>query len=244
MNKILAIAAAVIADAVRRKVVWIVVVFGALLAIAVPSLPSYGVGVVSAVYREVSIALMWVAALVVSLALSATRIPAEVEHRTVFNVFSRDVRRWQYLTGTWLGMFAVVGVALVAFALMTIGIGALQYQEFMWRLFEAAFAVWLEMGVVIAFTVMISSVMGAVTSVVAALAFVFVGHSYVSLLQIPETQRAPWWIPGLDVFNVINPVAHGTGYGLVYAASMVLVFAGWIGLLLLGGGALFSRRDL
>jgi len=58
------------------------------------------------------------------------------------------------------------------------------------------------------------------------------------------TARAPWYIPGLDVFNVINPVAHGAGYGPGYAAAMVAVFAAWVLLLLIGGAALFARRDL
>ncbi|MGV8082417.1 MAG: ABC transporter permease [Coriobacteriia bacterium] len=244
MKKLLVIAQAVIADAVRRKVVWVVVVFGALLAIAAPALPSYGLGVVAPVYREVSIALMWASALVVALALSATRIPAEVERRTVFNVVSRDVRRWQYVAGTWIGMFAVLGVALFAFAIITIAIGAFEFNEVMWRLLEAAFAVWLEMGVVLAFAVMMSTAVGTVSSIVAALAFVFVGHSWMSLLNLPEESAAPWWLPGLNVFNVINPVAHGTGYGIAYAGSMLIAFCAWVALLLWGGSALFARRDL
>jgi ABC-type transport system involved in multi-copper enzyme maturation permease subunit len=244
MKKLLVIAQTVIADAVRRKVVWVVVVFGALLAIAVPALPNYGLGVVAAVYREISIALMWAAALVVALALSATRVPVEVERRTVFNVLSRDVRRWQYVAGTWLGIFAVLGMALLAFTVITIGIGAFQFDEWMWRLFEAAFAVWLEMGVVLAFAVMMSTSVGVVTSIVASLAFVFVGHSLGGLLGFSGESAAPWWLPTLSVFNVINPVAHGTGYGLAYGASMTLAFVAWIALLLLGGSALFSRRDL
>ncbi len=79
MNKMLAIAASVIADAVRRKVVWVVLLFAVVLSLAIPSLPSYGIGVVEAVFREVAIALMYAAALVVALALSATRVPGEVD---------------------------------------------------------------------------------------------------------------------------------------------------------------------
>ena len=244
MNKILAIAQAVVADAIRRKVVWVVAVFCALLAIAIPALPSYGVGVVAAVFREVSIALMYAAALVVALALSATRIPVEVEKRTLFNVIARDVRRWQYVAGTWLGMFAVLGVVIAAFAAATIGIGLFEYNQFMPQLLEAAFAVWLEMGAIMALAVMMSCQFGAVTSVVAALAFTFIGHASVGLLKLGETQRPPWWLPGLDIFNVINPVAHGSGYSVVYGLSMVLAAAAWIAFFLLCGSLMFSARDL
>ena len=244
MNKVIAIASAVIADAIRRKVVWVVIVFAGLLAIAIPALPSYGEGVASAVFREVSIALMYSAALVVALALSVTRIPSEVEHRTVFSVVTRDVRRWQYVAGTWAGMFAVLGLVIAAFTAATVGIGALTYQEFMWRLAQASFAVWLEMGVLMAFAVMLSCSFGPVTSTIGALAFAFIGHSIVTLMNLAEGTRAPWYVPGLDVFNVINPVAHGAGYGPAYAASMIVVFAAWVLILLAGGSALFAGRDL
>lgn len=245
MKPVLAIARAVIADAIRRKLVWAVVVFAALLAFMAPSLPSYGQGVVSAVYREVTISLMYAAALVVALGLASTRIPAEVERRTVFNVLSRDVRRWEYVVGTWAGMFALLGVVLLAFTGIAIGIGALVYSEFMPNMLQGALAVWLEMGVLMALTVMMSTRFGPITAVVAGLAFAFVGHSVGGLAaKSLGVENAPWWVPSLDAFNVINPVAHGTGYGLLYAVSMAGVFATWTAMLLLGASAMFSGRDL
>jgi len=179
-----------------------------------------------------------------ALSLSVTRIPSEVERRTVFNVITRDVRRWHYVAGTWLGMFAVLGLVIGAFSVVTIGIGTLTYSEVMWRLLQGSLAVWLEMGVVMAFAVMMSCSFGPVTAAVGALAFALVGHAVPALLNLPEGVRAPWYLPGLDVFNVITPVAHGTGVGPAYLGSMVVVFFAWVVLLLLGGSALFSRRDL
>jgi ABC-type transport system involved in multi-copper enzyme maturation permease subunit len=241
-----AIAAAVVADAIRRKVIWAVLVFAVFLGLSIPALPSYGVGVAASVFREVAIALIYVAAIVVALALSATRIPLEVERRTVFNVISRDVRRWQYVAGSWLGMLLVLGgvIALCAVATIAIGYFTIPGNEVMWRLLEAAFAVWLEMGVIMAFAVMLSCSFGAITAGVGALAFTFIGHAVVSLLNLPEAARAPWYFPSLDIFNVVNPVALGTGYGPLYAASMVLAFVAWVALLLLGASALFGSRDL
>lgn len=244
MNKMLAVASAVVADAIRRKVVWVVLVFAAILAFVIPTLPSYGLGVVDAVFREVSIALMFLASFIVALALSAMRVPSEVERRTVFNVLVRDVRRWQYVVGTWLGMSAVVGIVVLSFTAVAIAVGGFVYRDFMWVLLEATFAVWLEMSVIMAFTVMMSTRFGAVTSVVAALALTFVGHSLGTFFTVGETVKIPWYVPSLDVFNVINPVAHGRGYGFVYAGSMLLVFAAWCGLLILAGSALFEGRDL
>lgn len=246
MNKVLAISSAVVADAIRRKVVWVVIVFAVLLGLSIQALPTYGMGVQASVFREVAISLMYTGAMVVMLALAATRIPSEIERRTVFNVVSRDVARWQYVVGTWLGMFAVVGAIIAASAIATIAIGyfTIPGSEIMWLLFEAAFAVWLEMGVIMALTIMLSCSFGAVTSIVGALAFTFIGHSTVTLLNLPEGARAPWYFPSLDVFNVTNPVALGNGYDLGYALAMLVVFAAWTALLLFGGSMMFGGRDL
>lgn len=245
MARMLAIAAAVVADAVRRKVVWIVVVFAALLAFVAPSLPSYGAGVADAVFREVSIALMFAASLVVTIALAASRVPSETERRTVYSILSCDVRRWQYLSGTWLGIVGVIGATLLACSVVTVATGAVVYATVMWRLLTAAFAVWLEMGVIAAMAVALSSRFGVVTSSVGALAFVFIGHSVSTLFGADaHGGGAPWYVPSLEVFDVVNPVAHGTGFSIVAALGMLGAFVAWSVLLLALGTLVFDRRDL
>lgn len=245
MNKSLAIAAAVVRDAIRRKVVWAIVVFAALLSFVAPSLPSYGVGVAGSVYREVAIALMFVVSLIVSLALASTRIPSETERRTVFNILSRDVRRWEYVTGTWLGIFGVVGAVTFAFTVVALIVGVVVYHQAMWALFEAAAAVWLEMGIVSAATMFLSARFGVVTSAVGALAFVFIGHSVDSLwARGAEGVAAPWYLPNLSLFDVINPVAHGSGIPLLYGLSMAGAFVAWVAILLSLASWFFGGRDL
>lgn len=244
MGRLLAIAAAVITDAVRRKVVWLVLLFSALLAFVIPSLPSYGVGVVAAVYREVSIALMFVAGLTVGLALACTRVPSEVERRTVFTVLARDVSRWQYVAATWVGMLGVVGLVLACYTAVAIVIGFFVYHQVMLVLLEATLAVWLESGVVMAMAMLVASRFTAVTNLVAAFTFVFIGHSMTSFVGGAENAASLWWLPSLDAFNVINQVAHGGGYGPIYALSMLGVFAGWSAVLLAIASALFTARDL
>ena len=245
MRKVLAIAEAVVADALRRKVVWAVAVFAALLAFAIPALPSYGTGVVAAVFREVALALSYAAALVVTLALAVNRVPGEVERRTVYNILGRDVARWQYLLGSWLGVIGVMLAVLLAFFAVTVGVGWAVYGSPFWLLAQGMFAIWLEMGVIAAFCLFMTSRLGPVTAAVAALAFVFIGHSVAGLFTGgAEGATAPWWLPSLSVFNVVNPVAHGSGIGAPYALAMTVAFAAWAGLLLLGAAALFRTRDL
>lgn len=245
MSPVVVIAAGVWADAIRRKVVWMVVVFAAVLAFVAPSLPSYGLGVAEAVFREVAMALMYTAALIVTIAMAATRVPAEVERRTVYGLLARDVRRWHYLVGTWMGVFAVTGAVLAAATGVTLLIGMITYGGLMFRLAAGAFAIWLEMGAVGALALMLSTRVGAVTSTVGALVFAFVGHSVSTLFSGgAEGVTAPWYIPSLELFDVVNAVAHGQGYTLTHGIAMTAAAIGWIGALLLGASMIFEGRDL
>lgn len=243
MSRVRVLAGAVFADALRRKVVWVVVLFAAVLAMAIPALPSYGQGIVEAVFREVALAVMYVAVMVVTLALAANRIPSELERRTVYNVLGRGVRRWEYLLGTWLGVVLTVGVVALAFSVVTIGIGWVVYGSPMLLLLEGALGIWLEAGVVAALCIAVAAAAGPVVVSVAALAFLFIGHARAGVLT-PESGLVWYLYPSLDAFNIIAPVSHGDGVSPVYLLTMLAVFLAWSALLLVLGMAVFARKDL
>jgi ABC-type transport system involved in multi-copper enzyme maturation permease subunit len=244
MRRVLAIAASVVADSARRKVMYAVLALAAVMTLAIPSLPSYGVGIVRSIFREVSLAVMYAMAILVVLVLSANRIPGEVERRTVYNVLSKPVARWQYLLGTWLGIWAVMGALLVAFLIVDLAFGLVVYREFMWRLAEGAFGIWLESGVAAAAAVALSTRFGPVTVVLGALALLFVGHSKAGLFGEGSQGIVQALYPSLDTFTVINPVAHGNGVGPAYLGLMSLAFVGWAVVLLAMGVLAFQGRDL
>lgn len=243
MGRILAVATAVVSDAIRRRITWVVALFALVLAATIPMLPSYGQGVDGSVYREIALALVYVSALVVTLVLAANRIPSEVERRTAYTVLVREVRRWEYVTGTWLGIVATLAAACAVFGVIVFGTGWLVYQTPMWTLWQGILSIWMEASVVAAFCVAVSTVSSSVIVAVSAGAFLFVTHVRADLLGGPSN---PLWkfYPSLDSFNIIAPVAHGTGVSLAYLLAMAVVFVGWTAGLLVLASLGFLRRDL
>jgi Cu-processing system permease protein len=243
MNRVAAVARAVVSDAIRRRIVWVVVLFSLVLAAMIPMLPSYGVGVADAVYREIALAMTYVAAMVVTLVLSVARIPVEVERRTLYSVLARDVRRWEYVLGTWLGITLTLAAVTAAFGGIIFAVGWAVYGAPMWMLWQGVLAIWMEAGIIAALCVAVSTITLPVVVAVAALAFLFIAHVRADLLGGPEN---PLWYayPSLDAFNIIAPVSHGSGVSPLYLATMALAFAGWVGALVFLGALGFSRRDL
>ncbi|MDI6693308.1 MAG: ABC transporter permease subunit [Anaerosomatales bacterium] len=244
MRSVLTVAKAVFFDSIRRRILLAVLVFAGVMVALIPSLPDYGLGVEKAVFGEIALAVTFIASLVVTLGLSVTRVPSEVERRTVYAVLARPVARWQYLVGTWLGTFAMVGVLVGAFAAVDVAVGAAVYGTWLWKLMIGALGIWLEMGVVAAFGITVSTVVSPVTAIVAEAAFLFVGHSKATLVGEEGALALKAFYPSLDAFNVVAPVTHGNGVPPLYLASMVVVFVGFVGVLLVIGAALFGGRDL
>jgi ABC-type transport system involved in multi-copper enzyme maturation permease subunit len=238
-RRLLAIAGSVFMDAVRKRVVLLVGFFGFVMAVAIPSLPSYGLGIVVGVYREISLALTFAAS-----GAPANRVPGEMERRTVYNVLAKPVHRLEYLVGTWAGIFGVLGAVIAGFTLVEQVIGYVQYGDPMWRLWQGALAIWLETGVLAAVAVAVSAMAGPVVVVVATATVLFAGHARDGLLGADSSGLARTLYPSLDTFNVINQVAHGTGIDPAYVGAMALAFVGWVGVVLLLGVAAFGRRDL
>lgn len=243
MRRVIALASAIVSDALRRKLVWVIILFAGLMAAAIPSLPSYGVGVIEAVFREVSLALMYVAAMVVMLALCANRIPSEIERRTVYMILARHVRRWEYVVGTWLGIVLVMAGVIAAFCAITQTVGYIVYGDAMWRLWQGAFALWLETGVFAAFAVAVSTIAGPVIVVVASIVFMFFTHVREGLLGGADSLLWSFY-PSTDTFNIINPVAHGSGVSLGYLVTAFGVFLAWVAVLLVLGSVSFHSRDV
>lgn len=244
MRSVLAIAGSVVADAMRRKVLWSVLVVAGIMILAIPLLPSYGVGVVVAIFREVSMAVMYAAAILVAIALTANRLPGEIERRTIYNVLSKRVGRWQYLLGTWLGIWAVMGLLVAAFLVVDIAFGLLAYHQFMWLLAEGAFGIWLESGVLVAFTMAMTTRLGPVPAVLGALTFLFATHAKDSLKILRAYPLLGTLYPSTDVFSVIDPVAHGAGVGPAFLAIMVASFVGWVAVLIGISVLTFAKRDV
>lgn len=244
MRSVVTVAKAVFFDSIRRRILLAVLVFAGVMVALIPSLPDYGLGVEQAVFGEIALAVTFLASLVVTLGLAVTRVPSEVERRTVYAVLARPVSRWQYLVGTWLGTFAMVGVLVAAFTAVDIAVGTVVYGAPMWRLALGALGIWLEMGVVAAFGIAVSTVVSPVTAVVAEAAFLFIGHSRATLLGEEGALALKAFYPSLDAFNIVAPVTHGAGVPPLYLASMALVFVGFVGVLLVVGAVLFGGRDL
>lgn len=113
MRPIISIASTTLGEAIRRKVLLIILLIGILFLVIAP-----GLGVLSArsettVLRGMLLGVIQLTSAVIAVVLTVYMIPNEIERRTIYTILSKPVQRWQFLIGKYLGAVLSLGLMMV-----------------------------------------------------------------------------------------------------------------------------------
>jgi ABC-type transport system involved in multi-copper enzyme maturation permease subunit len=115
VNAILAIAKTTYGEAMRKKVLnaFLLVALG-IIVISL-SFSSFGFQQDITIVKSFGLGILALAAILISVILGISLIPNEVERRTIYTILSKPVRRYEFITGKFLGAAATlfVNVALM-----------------------------------------------------------------------------------------------------------------------------------
>ncbi len=103
MRPILAIASTTVGEAIRRRVLLVILLIGVLFIVVAP-----GLGILSArsettVLRGFMLGVTQGVSCIIAVILTVYMIPNEIERRTIYTILSKPVQRWQFLVGKYLG---------------------------------------------------------------------------------------------------------------------------------------------
>jgi len=247
------IALNVFLDALRKKVLYVLLLFAGALLLAIPVMPSFGVGVRVDLFRDMSLGLIALFGVVISVALGANQVPGEVERRTVYNILSKPVQRAGFVGGKLLGVLLTMAVVTAVMAVVTFLATAAYFDTVDPALLVAGWTIFLEVAVISAFVVMVSTFATPPVTVTLTTVFYFVGHVKAAFLG-PMLQRGGaallplrviyYLVPDLEDLNVNGLVAHGATVPplRVLEASVqgLLVVVAFLAI----AAAVFQRRDI
>jgi ABC-type transport system involved in multi-copper enzyme maturation permease subunit len=255
MRNVLSIAANVVKDASRRKIFYVVFLFGLVVLAVSPLLPSFELGATASFLKDISISLTSLFGVVLAVILAVTQIPGEIEKRTIYNILSKPVGRAQYLLGKYLGiLISLFGIMFVMSIEILILLGA-KTSTFSPVILQGVFAVFLEAAIISAFCLMLTTFTSIPITAFAAILFYFLCHIKTGFLHqklvtgttgiVKVLAGAVYYaIPNLENFNISQQVAYGggasatymlriTGYAILFAAVFIVI-----------AHAAFRRKDL
>lgn len=255
MRNVFSLAVNVIKDAARRKVFYVVFLFGLAVVALSPLLPTFELGARAQFLRDISLSLISLFGVVLAVILSVSQIPGEVERRTIYNILSKPVSRLQYMAGKYLGILAALAAILFIMGLEILLLIYIRLHVFTPIVFEGVFAVFLESALIAAFCLALSTFATVPVNAFASVLFYVLCHVKTGFLNQALVEgtsgvvRVFAWgfyylIPNLENFNLSLKVGYGGGA----SAAVMLRIAGYAGLFiavfLMVGYLVFRQKDL
>jgi len=240
-------------EAVRDRVLYLLLFFSALSIVLARVLAVLTVGDRVKVVKDVGLASIAFFGALMAILIGTGLVYKEIEKRTIFTLISKPIRRAEFLLGKFLGLVLTLAVMVAAMTLIYLAVVFLHTFKIEGRMALAVFFIFLELILLTAVAVLFSCFSTPILSSLFALSFYLIGHFSWSLETLikktpPGTRRtllrAVYTIlPDLENFNIKTEVVQNLplpaglwlgalGYSAVYTA-FVLLLAVWI----------FRRRD-
>ncbi len=266
MRVTLWIAVNVFRESVRDRVLYNLVLF-AVLMIGV----SYLIGELTAgqdvkIIKDLGLAAIFVFGLFIAVFIGIGLVSKEVERRSIYNLLSKPVDRFQVVAGKYVGLVLTLAVNV---AVMTVALFAVLYVvdrgfsngiQQTWdtlaldpNLMKAVALIFVELAVVTAIALFFSTFSTPIVSAALTLGLVVAGHFSVELRNFEEVVDSPaaatlarslyWVLPNFSKFDVKSDVVHGRLVSLGYMLITTSYGLAYTLMLLIVAMFIFSRRD-
>ena len=257
MNTIWALTGVVIKEMYRRKDFYVLFVLTALITIAAGSVRFFQDPNIVRYVKDLCMLLIWISALLITIATAARQIPAERESRTIFPLLAKPVSRGQVILGKFFGCWLASGLVLVVFyVFFAIITGSREHSWPVADYFQALILQWIMLGIVTAMTLLGSIIFAAPSSTVTILFIVVAGilflggHLNTVALHNAEPLRSVIYtiyfiIPHLELFDVRERVVNDWGLVSWLDCGLATLYAAaYTGLFLLLTWLAFRRKSL
>jgi len=248
------IAAQAMREASRRRTLPALVLFGCAVIISSAFLSFFQLGVEIKFFKDVAITVIFLFGTIATLVIVSTQLSGEIESRTIYNVLSKPIRRWELVVGKFVGTAAAIALAIapmvgiLAFFIYT-DHGGSELEAV-----KAAYLLWLAFAVLSAIALGIASVAtSTVTAALTVLLFVVsylkgAVTAYLDLLSAHPAagyvgQALYYLLPNFENFNIRTALVHDEIVPWAYLGRTTLYAAALIALFLYLGAQLFEERE-
>ncbi len=251
---VLAVALNTFRETVRDRVLYLVGVFGLVLIGSSAVLSPLAIGAQSKVVADVGLASLTLFGLLVVVFVGSGMVHKEIDKRTVTVLLAKPLSRRAYVVGKFAGLSLTVacllGVMAVVFVVVALAARVPLHAGYAIALLMAL----LELLVVTAAVIFLSTFVSPVLSAVFTVALFVIGHLSADLRAFGEVMGGPalqlatrllyFALPDLEVFNVRGAVVYGDPIAAGQVLRAGVYGLGLTALLLVLAGAVFSRKEL
>ena len=252
--RILAVAQNTFREAVRDKVLYVLLFFAGTAIFGSKALGWVSVGQDIKIVKDICLAAVSVFGVLIAIFVGASLVYKEVDKRTIYTILSRPMWRFEFILGKYLGLIALLGVATLVMtavsALYIVSLGGSVDAIF----FTAALLIFWQLLLVTALAVLFSVVTSPILGAIIVFSVYVVGHATEILADLPPhfdgtaaktvLNAAYYVLPNLSNFNIISEAANGVPVAPAYVAWVLIYGALYTSFLLFLAAAVFEGKDV
>jgi ABC-type transport system involved in multi-copper enzyme maturation permease subunit len=244
MSPIYAIAMNTFKEALRYRILYLLLIFAIILIAFSKLLGLLTVGAEDKVIKDLGLAAISFFGILSSIFVGIHLVSSEIEKKTIYTVISKPVGRHQFILGKYFGLLFtlltnLVFMTAVFYFVLYVRIGVVDL-----GLLKATLLFYFEFMVVTAFAIFFSSFTSPILSAVLSLLMYFIGHLSFGLKEFAANEKLPaawkgvlsflyYIAPNLESFNVKGEAVYGDpislgfiftsgAYGIAYSSAILL----------------------
>jgi ABC-type transport system involved in multi-copper enzyme maturation permease subunit len=252
MNPVTSIASNTFREAIRDRILYLLLVFALFFIGFSQILSLLTVGSEEKIIKDLGLASISLFGVLTAIFSGVSLVSKEIERRTIYTIVSKPIHRYQFILGKYFGLVLtlLVNAAVMTFWFYLI----LTFKGFADpRLLLAVGMIFLELLLITALAIFFSSFTTPILSTLFTLSLYLVGHLSWSLNLLREritgtagkaVCRALYFIlPNLEVFNIKGEVVHGSSLPPLQPLWALLYLLGYGGVVLTLACLIFQRKD-
>lgn len=251
--RILAVAQNTFREAVRDKVLYVLLFFAATAILGSKALGWISIGQDIKIVKDISLAAVSVFGVLIAIFVGTNLVYKEIDKRTIYTIICQPMRRYEFVLGKYVGLAMLLALvtsamAVVASAYVVILGGTLDA-----TFFYALFLIYWELLLITAFAVLLSSVTSPILGALIVFSIFVVGHATGILADLPEhiegtlrvvMNAAYYVIPNLSNFNIRSEAANGIDVSPAYVVWAMAYGAVYTAVLLVLASLAFEDKDV
>lgn len=240
-------------EAVRDRILYLLLFFAALSILVSRILALLTVGDRTKIIKDVGLASISFFGALMAILIGTGLVYKEIEKRTIFTLISKPMRRHEFLLGKFFGLVLTLLVMLVLMSVIFLALVFFHTFTVEWKMLLAILYIFFELILITAVAILFSSFSTPILSSLFSLCFYLIGHFSWSLetliKKIPAgifkvlAQIVSTILPDLENFNFKTEVVHGLTIPpqvLLYSAAYGFLYTVFILALAI---LVFRRRD-
>lgn len=263
MRAIIAIAKTTIGEAIRRRVLLVILLIGLLFLAIAPGLNVLTARQERTILISMTLGIIQLTAAVIAIVLTVYLIPNEIERRTIYTILCKPVQRWQFLIGKYLGAVGALALMMGLMTLVLVIVFAVQQQVYsidkLAVLAKPPVMFFFQMSLLAAIAICLSTFVTPLVNFFMTGGLFLVGSFFAPFFEsinsnskTPAIAKGFAWVastvlPDFSRYNTQNPVIN-PGQIIqnenIYYVSAAIYGLVYVGIMLLIGIMIFERREV